>query len=112
MSARPSGGPLDNGPVGLSYLARLKLFGEAPRRLRVAREDDDAGDGPVEAVRDAEVDVALFLIALFQIRLGHRFQRGNAWRHALRQQRRRLGDDETVVVFVDDGEWVGHGVLR
>ena len=49
---------MHEGPVGFLDGAVAELLGETGGGLRVLGEDDDAGDGPVESVGDAEVDLA------------------------------------------------------
>ena len=69
-----------------------------------------AGDGPVEPMRDAEVDARGFGIFLLDVLLDHRLQRRHA-RRRLREQRRGLVDGDQVVVFVEDGEHeINHGL--
>ena len=80
----------------------LKLLRESLGRLGAAGEEDDSGDGPVQAVRNTEVDVAGLVIALLDVRLHLPLEGRDALRHALRQQPGRLGDGQTVVVFVED----------
>ena len=79
----------------------LELGVDALRGLRVAREADDAADGPVEPVRDAEIHARGLGVLLLDVRLRHRLQARHP-RRRLRQQRRGLVDDEEVVVFEQD----------
>src|ERR1019366_5521144 len=89
--------------------ALLKLLGQPPRRLGVAREHHHAGHRPVEAMGNAEVDVAGFVIAIFNVGFNEAFK---AWYAGggLRQQRRRLDYGEAMVVLEQDDEFRGHGV--
>ena len=71
----------DTGTYQLRFVAYDKdgrAFVEAARSLRVARENNDAGDGPVEPVRDAEVDVARLVVVFLQVGFDEPFERGDA----------------------------------
>ena len=76
---------VEHRPVDFTDLAILKLLGKAARSLRIAREDDGARDRSIEAVRDAEIDVAWLVVAFLEMGLDLGFERGDARRHALGQ---------------------------
>src|SRR5947209_17442200 len=77
---------LHDAPIYFFDRMVLKLFRQAPGRLRVAGEEDNAGDGPVEAMRDAEINVAWLVVAFLKICLGHGLQgRSRAEGHSLGQ---------------------------
>jgi len=99
---------LDDRPVDFAHLPLRELLRQPSRRLGVAREHYHARHRPVEPVRDAEVDVSGLVIAILDVGFDHGLQRRHAGRHALRQQRRRLGHGQTVVVLEQDGEFGGH----
>ena len=75
---------------------------KAGQGLRRAGEDDEAADGAVETVDDAEEDLAGLLVFLLQVGLDGLAERCVARLVALYNLAALLGDDDDVVVFVDD----------
>src|SRR5438046_2223911 len=80
----------------------MKLLCQPACGLGVAGKHDHAADRPVKPVRDAEVDVAGLVILLFQIFLDLSLKCRDAWWHALRQEGRRLGHGNAVIVLKQD----------
>ena len=102
-------GVFDQAEVDLDDGAVAELLGEAGGGLAAAGEEDDAGDGAVEAVRDAEVDVAGLVVLLLEVGAGLGLEGGDAGGDALGEQAGGLGEGEAVVVFKQDGERLSHG---
>ena len=71
---------LHDRPVAFLHFALAKLLGQALCRLGAAGEKRDAGDRAIEAMRNAQVDIAQLLIALLEIGLRLCLQRRNSRR--------------------------------
>lgn len=77
-------------PVSFGDLVFVKPLGRRRAVLRIAREKNNSRNRPIQAMRNAQINVARFVILLRQVGLDHAFQGDNSGRHALGQQRRRF----------------------
>ena len=90
------------GPIGLAHLPVAEHRRQALQGLGRLGEENDAADGPVQAVWDAKEDPAGFAVALRDeglVGLGQAFVSGLV---ALDDVADGLVDDQDVVVFVED----------
>ena len=81
----------------------LELLRKPGGGFRIAREKNDTGNGPVEPMRHTEVDISQLGVFGSKVVLDPCFERWQAGRSALGQERRRLGDREAMVILEQDG---------
>ena len=105
---RRAGG--DDGPVALPHLATAEELVHTAQSLARLGKDHEASDGSVEAMDDAEEDIAGLLILLLEVALEGFAQRFIARLISLDDLARALAHHQQVVIFVDQdrGVWMSH----
>ena len=98
--ARGAGGvALDHGEVQLANPAFTEHFRQPRGTLRVPREDDNPGNGPVEPMGNTQVDIARLEMLQAQMLFDLPFERGDVRNGSHGQQPGRLVKREERPIF-------------